>query len=245
MVIPYFFFTVVLAVPKALMNHLSIADVLLKSALGNGSWFVSSLIVAELAFISMRFIKSKYAIYITETACLLLAYLLTDTDISLHHNYWNFHNALIGLFFMCLGYQYHQSEQRFRPIHRLSSTVLLLILFISIKIYVLYSGTSLLIEPVNITSYPIFVTDTIIGILLLITVAKHLPNSPWLSWTGRHSLVYYFFCGAVPMAVSKALALVHLPYVEGHYYLIPLVFILIYASTSAVAWLSYRYLPFL
>lgn len=242
-VLPYFFFTIILAIPKALMNDLPIHQVLLKILLGNGSWFVSSLIVAEIAFTFVLIIKSKCIIYIVQITCLFLAYLLTDTNISMRHNYWNFHNALIGMFFLCLGYEYHQHEKCFQIFHRLSQLLLLLIAFITIKIYVIYSGTSLLVEPVNISNYPLFFVDTIIGILLFIAIAKRLSHLPWLIWTGRHSLVYYFFCGAVPMTVAKGLTLLHIPY-NNHYYLIPIAFVLVYIITTAITWLAYHYLPF-
>lgn len=245
-VLPYFFFTTLLAVPKALANQLSVADVLMSIALGNASWFVSSLIVAELALAFALFTKSKWLIYSMQIGCLLLAYLLTGSSLSLHYNYWNFHSALIGLFFLCLGHQYRLCEARFQLFNRTSSIILLFIILILIKVYIIKSGISLVVGPVEITSYPVFIVDMIVGILLLTAISKRMPTLSWLAWTGQHSLVYYFFCGAVPMAVSMTLNALRLPFTEhGNYLLIPFAFLLVYALTTLVTWLAYRYLKFL
>ena len=160
----------------------------------------------------------------------------------MHHNYWNFHNAFIGLIFMYLGYEYHQHENRLHILNRLS-LLLLLLNIILIKIYVLRSGISLLIEPVMVNNYPVFLLDTICSILLAVGLFKRLPSIHWLQWIGRHSLVYYFFCGAVPMLVTKLLSMVHFPY--HSYWQIPVVFVFICLIASAIVWISYRFLPFL
>ena len=245
--LPYFFFTTLLALPKALANHLPVGNVLSDILLGQASWFISSLVVAELIFMNASFTGSKWRIYSMQIACLLLAYLLTGSSISLNYNYWNFHSALVGLFFLCLGYQYRQCEERcFQLFNRPLSFTLLLIFFIIIKVYVIGNGISMLVAPVDIASYPLFLADTIAFILLLTTVAKRMPNLTWLAWTGRHSLVYYFFCGAVPMAVAMAFNGLGFSFCGlRNYFLIPLAFLLVYALTSIVAWLAYRYLRFL
>lgn len=245
-ILPYFFFTTILAIPKALANHLPITDVLTSVLLGNASWFISSLIVAELLFISVLILRCKWHIYAVQIVCLLLAYLLTGSELALHYNYWNFHSALIGLFFLCLGHQYRQYEARFQLFNRTSSIILLSITLILIKVYVINDDISLLVGPVEITSYPVFIVDMTVGILLLIAISKRMPTLSWLAWTGRHSLVYYFFCGAVPMAVAMALNALRLPFTEhSNYLLIPFAFLLVYVLTTLVTWLAYRYLKFL
>ena len=242
-VLPYFFFTLLLAFPKALMNHTPVLDIIIQILQGNGSWFVTSLITAEILFACALCVHKKWVIHCLPIVSLIAAWLLTGSDISMHHNYWNFHNAFIGLIFMYLGYEYHQHENRLHILNRLSSLLLLLLLFILIKVYVLRSGISLLIEPVMVNNYPVFLLDTICSILLAVGLFKQLPSIHWLQWVGRHSLVYYFFCGAVPMLVTKLLSMVHFPY--HSYWQIPVVFVFICLITSAIVWISYRFLPFL
>lgn len=242
-VIPYFFFTLLLAVPKAMMNHLPIADVVVQILTGNGSWFITSLITAEVVFACVLSVRNKWLLHCLPIVALTASWLLTDTYVSLHHNYWNFHNALIGLIFLYAGYQYHRNEGSFQLFHRTSSLLLLLIFWIIIKIYVYHTDVRLLIEPVLVDNYAVFLIDTFCFILLAIGLFKRLPSMQWLQWIGRHSLVYYFFCGAVPMAITKLLSILHFPF--HSYWQIPIVFLLVCVFTTIIVWISYRCLPFI
>ena len=242
-VIPYFFFTLLLAFPKALMNHTPVMDIIINILQGNGSWFVTSLITAEIIFSCVLFVHNKWLIHLLPVAAFAGAWLLTDTEASLHHNYWNYHNALIGLVFMYLGYEYHRHEERFQLFHRLSSLSLLLLLLIIIKVYVMMHDISLLIEPVHVSNYPLFLLDTVCFILLAVGLFRRLPAIKWIEWTGRHSLVFYFFCGAVPMVVARLFSAIHLPY--SSYWQIPVAFLMICLISSVIVWLCYHFLPFL
>ena len=242
-VLPYFFFTLLLAFPKALMNHTPVTDIIIQILQGNGSWFVTSLVTAEIIFSCVLYVHNKWLIHLLPVAALTGTWLLTDTEVSLHHNYWNFHNALIGLIFIYLGYEYHRHEQRFQHFHRLSSLSLLLILLIIIKVYVIHHDISLLIEPVHVSNYPLLIADTVCFILLAVGIFRRLPSIHWLQWTGRHSLVYYFFCGAVPMVVARLFNIIHIPFTS--YWQIAVAFLLVYLLSTVIVWLSYRLLPFL
>lgn len=242
-VLPYFFFTLLLAVPKALMNHVPVMDVILQILKGNGAWFVTALTTAEVIFSCVLFVRNKWLLHCLPVAAFAAAWLLTGTDVSLHYNYWNFHNALIGLVFMYFGYEYHRHEKLFQLFNRLSSLFLLLIVLILIKIYVLRNGISLLMEPVGISNYPVFLVDSVCFILLSVGISQRVPAWQWPSWVGSHSLVYYFFCGAVPMLVVKLFSLIHFPY--HSYWQIPIAFALICVLTTFIVWICYRYLPFL
>ena len=239
-VVPYFFFTLLLCLPKALFHDISPYSLLLQIVKGNGSWFVSSLITAEVVFSCALWLKKAWVIHMLAAIALTIAMLLTGTDLSAHHNYWNFHNALIGLVFICLGYEYHRHEERFQFLHRTSSLMILLFVFVIIKIYILKSGTSLLIEPVAISNYAVFMLNMLCTLPLAVGLAQRLPAARWLQWTGQRTLVYYFFCGAIPAAVSMFFTIP-----AGQYYLIVIAFIIVYFITSAIVWIFYRYLPFL
>jgi len=245
LILPYFFFTLLLALPKSLVRDVSLTDIFIDIIIGKGSWFVASLIVCELVMIILGLLKRKSVIYITQIACLLLAYLLIDTNFSIYQNYWNVHSALIGMFFLCLGYEYRVFEKQLECLHHFWVFILVLLLFIATKVYVIWSGASLIVSPVIISSFPLFIADSILGILLLITLFRKIPNISWLNWTGKHSLVYYFFCGAVPTVVALGLNIIHLPFIESQYYRMFIAFLLVYALSSGLVWISYEYLPML
>lgn len=242
LIIPYFFFTSILAIPKSYINNIPIVDVIIKILTGNGSWFVTSLITAEILFSIVIYINRKWILHLLPIIAIISAYLLTETNISMHYNYWNFHNALIGVFFLYLGYQYHQYESHltFAPFVMIG----ILLIFIVTKIFVYMFNISLLIEPVIIRNYPIFILDTVSCIILLISIVKYIPLIKWLSWTGSHSLVYYFFCGAIPMIVTKIMINAGITY-NNNYILIPFVFIIVYLLSTLIVFLSYRYLFFI
>lgn len=242
-VTPYFFFTLLLAVPKSLANDIPVSNILINIICGNASWFVTSLIVAELLFSFLLYVNKQWLIHIVAPLSLIASWLLTGTNIAVNYNFWNFHNALIGLFFLYLGYEYHRHETFFQRFNSHYISFILLIVLIAIKTYIYNNDVSLLIEPVCISNYFVFLIDTIVFILFLITINYQLSNFNSIQWVGRHSLVYYFFCGAVPMAVSKTLFAVNINYTA--YWQIPLVFIIVVIISSIIVWLCYRCLPFL
>lgn len=243
-VIPYFFFTLLLAIPKAVVNDISINEVITKILLGNGSWFVTSLIMAEIIFSFILYAYKRWLLHLLPVICLISAWLLTGTQLSNHYNYWNIHNALIAVSFLYVGYQYHCNEQVLNSIFsKVPYFILLALFFIAIKIYVLNTNTSLLLEPVLINNYPVFLLDCISCIFLLTTISKYLPSVKFIEWIGKHTLVYYFFCGAVPMTVAKILEYTGLSY-QNAFMLIP-TFIIITIVSTIITFLCYRFLPIL
>ena len=243
-VLPYFFFTLLLAVPKALATGQPITDVIMKILLGNGSWFVASLAVAEALMTAALAVEKRWVVHTMVWTGLIAALLLTDSEVSMHYNFWNFHNALVGLWFLYAGWLYRGVAHRIPLIHRLFNIPILLLILIVLKIVEHVQQYNMLMEPVYISNYPVFLADCLASVLLGIAVATRLPKLRFLEWTGRHSLVYYFFCGAVPTVVSLALGKLGFGYDEQRWRLVP-AFLLVYALTTAVAWAAYRWLPFL
>ena len=251
-IVPYFIYTAIMAFPKAFMNDLPLQDVLVNILLGRASWFIAALTLAELCFIGIRWLNEKFRWlyekfrWLNEDCMVCAAFivsltaarLLTGTNLTINYNYWHCHSALIALAFICLGYLYHKHEAHFQRFNTTISASLLILLFIATKIYVWHRGVSLLICPVSISNYPVFIIDNCCFILVLIALFRRLPGVCCLSWTGKHSLVYYFFCGAVPMATAWMLEALHLS-CDNRYWLMPLAFLLVYALTTLIVWLNH------
>ena len=100
---------------------------------------------------------------------------------------------------------YHKWENVFHRFHNLSSSFFLFILLVIIKVYEHTQGISLLIEPIQVNNWYVFIFDTFICTLFLVSLAKQLESVTWLEWTGRRSIVYYFFSGGIPLIVSSLL----------------------------------------
>lgn len=92
---------------------------------------------------------------------------------------------------------------------------------------------------VGITSYPLFFLDTFLSLFVMVQACRTFRFPHVVEYTGSHSLVYYFLSGGVPLLVSRAAAAFHEPTAA----LEPLLFIIVYLITTALAWLVYRYLP--
>ncbi len=75
---------------------------------------------------------------------------------------------------------------------------------------------NMLVWPISINNYPIFLLDILLCSVLMIQIFKRLPPCKWLEWTGSHSLVYYFLCGGVPLITSRVFERIGLSY-HGNY----------------------------
>ena len=243
-IIPYFFFTTILAVPKAFVTHRPVVGLLTAIVCGNGSWFVTALVVVQLMATAAFMANKRWVYALLPVGSFVLALLLQDTEVSNHHNYWNFHNALAAMPFFFAGCLYRRVEPRLQLICHPLSLILYLPVLVLLKIYEQNHAVSLVVEPVIFGSWPVFLTDMFTGILLLLAVCRLLPRLRYVEWIGSHSLVVYFFCGAVPTAVALVFHKTGFHY-NNQYWHVLMAFILVCLLTTAVTWLCYRYLPFL
>ena len=215
--LPYFIFTSVLAFPKALVHgsEMGVADALCAVAGGQASWFVAALFVADLIFFTaIRAARGSNAV-LTAVAVVCFGGSIWLSTVS-HPNYWQLENGLQGVLFLYMGHMYHKYEPFFNRFNTWQFNVLLFLSLILVKTYVYVNGVNMLICPVNITSYPVFLIDITVFLLFFVNVFKALPECRWLGWTGSHTIVYYFFCGAVPMAVSMLFNRMGFPYQGGY-----------------------------
>lgn len=244
-IIPYFIFTTLIAIPKALAHHtdIDLPAIALNIFLGKASWFVAALAVAETLFAIIMWITRGKKIWI-----LALSLVMFMVSIMISHNGtvypWYINNGMQAVLFLCAGYLYHYRETFFNRFNTISYTSLLFILLIILKIYEYKYDVDLLICPIKISNYPVFLIDISISTLLLVTIFKKLRPCKAIEWTGTHSIVYYFFCGAIPSVISIFMNKVGLNYI-GNYFSIAVAFILVYILTSAIAWIIYRYMPYI
>lgn len=234
-ILPYFFFTLLLAFPKALMTDLSFKEVIVNILEGKGSWFVAALAVAEIEFSFAMMLRRHWSFHILPWIAIILAFLLTG-NLDNEHNYWKVHNALIAFLFLYLGHMYRRYEQQLQFLKTHTASLLCLLLLIVIKVYVQQSHQSWVIDGVEVTCYPLFLVDMLLGICLMRNIIAQLPRLAFLHFVGIHSLLYYFFCGAVPMAVTSALRHFSFDY-DGQYWHIIVAFLLVCLISSLIVWM--------
>jgi fucose 4-O-acetylase-like acetyltransferase len=237
-IIPYFIFTAVIALPKAFVHDdTSLAETYADVLTGHASWFVAALAVAQVVF--AFYVKiSRYRPMALAWMCALpyliiaTTYHLVDSERWTSTNFWCWHNALLMLPFICAGYLFRRHSQWMTLIKRPCAIILMLISEVILKYWIHSHSLFMTLQPIHIDSFTLLLIDGLIGCLLIIAVCHWLPRIKWVEWTGAHSLVYYFICGGIPLLVTRVLTTIGRPY-EDNYLNIIIAFILVYAISSA------------
>ncbi len=238
LLLPYFIFTLLIAVPKALVHGNSLAPMELLHPIltGTASWFVASLIVAELIFTLFIYFARGRERLILAFGVLMLVLSMMAQRLSLP-DWWYWKEALLALFFLSLGYVFHGNESRSDFLFKPAATIVVLLLLISLKCAEQFLGINLVI--VNISNYAVFALDMTLGILLLMSMCRKIWRIRIMEWTGRTSLYYYFLCGGVPLTVGRLMNLAGLEY-SGSYLLVAFAFLTVYAITTLAVWIICR-----
>ncbi len=247
LLIPYFIFVPVIGLLKAPVHgqQIEILSILRSLILGEASWFISALIVAELILtLVLSRCRKEMMIWCLMALALLSAVIWANTlsPFTNNHNYWHVNEMSLGMFFMCLGLIYRLHETVLRRItDKWLFAVIAFLLLASTKYIILTSSLQMSFGPVTISSFPLFVADNLLAVSFLVALFRHLPSIGCIAWTGRHCIVYYFVCGGVPLIVSHALKAIGIPY---GMFTILMAFLLVYAIASLITFLIYRYTPF-
>ncbi len=246
LLLPYFIYTAIIAVPKALWHGTPVAEGLIGILTGRASWFVAALIVAQLLFLAMLVLSHsrQWVMVLLSVVSAVGCWALVPSDYANYINYpWQLENALFVIPVLCGGWLYRIYEPRLSILSKPQSLLVLAIAVIGLKCVEYSNDYQLWVEPVIVDNLPVFALDLTITTLLMVGLAKLMPPMRTLEWTGSHSLVYYFFCGAVPLLVSYCFNRAGITY-NGHYILVIIVLLPVYIVTSVIAYLVYRFLPF-
>ena len=213
LVVPYFMFMLCFALPKSLAHHkdLDFVEMLQPILMGEASWFITALVMAQLLFIFFLWITREKMLPLTILTLLsvVAAACFSNADHSIiafnKFNFWHINEALLAVFFLFLGYTCHRYPVVFRQLSHLYYLLPLLLLWIALKYYVWNSGFQMLFGPLNATPLLLFILILTMSTLLFCAISQYLPSCAPVEWVGRHSLVYYFFCGGVPFMVSQVM----------------------------------------
>lgn len=244
-IIPYFIFMSVIALPKALAHgkFVSVSDSILSIVLGQQSWFITALATAEIVFSILLYLSKQYKWVLT--IGVLISFigiiLLTGNEQMLAHNYWNIMDGLLAISFLYIGYQYHQKENVINRFPLYLYIIPFILFFISKWVIVEYKVYCYL-GPVDIDNYPVFIVDNVLAILLITRLCKLLPDMKPISWMGSHVIVYYFLCGGVPLTLSVLANKIGFSY-YGNYLQVIVVLIAVYLMITLLTWFIYKYIP--
>lgn len=244
-IIPYFIFMSVIALPKALAHgkFVSINDSILSIVLGQQSWFITALATAEIIFSILLYLSKQYkwVLPIGVLISFIGIILLTGNEQMLAHNYWNIMDGLLAISFLYIGYLYHQKENVINRFPLYLYIIPFILFFISKWVIVEYKVYCYL-GPVDIDNYPVFIVDNVLAILLITRLCKLLPDMKPISWMGSHVIVYYFLCGGVPLTLSVLANKIGFSY-YGNYLQVIVVLIAVYLMITLLTWFIYKYIP--
>ena len=254
---PYFIFTSALALPKAWLHGAggSISDLLLTILTGQGSWFIASLAVAELLFCFLLWLSRAHWRWLAGAGlfAVALAYGFGTRRLAFEANWWHVNEAVVALPSLLLGYMAHRFD-KLGTRWRLGLFALLLVLSLPVNVLVASSSwPSVLVGALVLPR--LFLVKNALSVLLLYLLftisqrdgvrwVEQMPR--WLaamvSWTGRRSIVYYFFSSGIPTALTAVFSRLGYTY-RGCYAEVLVVFFLNLLLITLVTWAIYRYLP--
>ena len=226
LLIPYFIFTSLLAIPKLVIRDSSIdyQSIAINILSGKASWFIAALIVAECIFtILLLIIRGKHQWLSTIAVACFVFYFIVPYN---QHNYWQWQDALLTFDFLYLGYVFHQYQHFFNTINKSIYSSILLLIFLTIKKYEYH--VDLPMRNIAIENIPLFLADVFIWLLFIISIIRYIPRCKMIEWTGRHCIVYYFLAGGCPLIVSSLMNKTGFNF-DGYYYRYIVAFILVYA----------------
>ena len=122
--IPYIIFTTAMYIPKNIIhsNGIDFVEMTKNILMGQASWFIAALIIAELIFSIGIWISKKKNIPLAIMGVLgfgLSIYLSSKNQTY----FWQLDNALQALLFLYIGYLYHQYESIFNTINKMPYTL--------------------------------------------------------------------------------------------------------------------------
>lgn len=236
LIVPYLFFNFLIAFPKNIMNgNTDILYILFTIISGQASWFVSTLIVCKTAMTLLSILHNKW---LTSACCVVPFILMSINSSAIPVPILNV--SAIAIIFMEAGHLYRRWEKQIDVLSRKYIIFISVLLFIFIKIYEYKYDLKMTFYYISIDNYPLFLIDCLLGCYLLVWLTRRVDTTHPLvlaaEWTGRHSLVYYFICGGVPLVVGR-----YMPaYMPPHYEMVIMAFLLVYLLSSCITYTLYR-----
>ena len=247
LIIPYLFFTLLIAIPKAWVHHnqISLQSIFIPIITGKASWFVATLIVAEIYYALIQYLADRLCFslrsrLLLETCTMLspvIGYLIFEEYCSIDI----LSVTTIALVFIFLGRMFRLIEHRMIFVQHHWVIVCMALLLFCMKLYENKANVFMTFFYIRIDSFPLFYADTLLSCLLLVSLLRKIKGTlRLLSWTGRHSLVIYFFCGGVPICIAHVM-----PTYNGSLGLLFVAFLLVWLLASLIAWGVYKFLPWI
>lgn len=202
-IIPSIIFASIEFFPSVLIqgHDISLEYGLYKTFGGGTYWFTSALVVAEL-FLLLSFCARYSNIWFYIIPCFIMALIARYCyDVNIMNEFWAWNRGLMSLTFLALGGLYWSYEKRFDSLKRWYFVLPLLIIYAIVVMGLLGYNNPLISMR---TIQPLGFISSSISCLLLVWLAKILPEVSFISFIGKNTLGFYFMSGALPIILSIA-----------------------------------------
>lgn len=258
LVMPYFMFVTLLAVPKAFLHGYGIvvSTMAWQIVSGQESWFIAALTISEIVFSFVLWLTKDNmpVLMLFVAAAMALNIMFGSGYMSFAPDFWHINEAAIALFFIILGYICHRYfELLSLHLKNVNLGIIISVLLTALLCMKCYTYGHL---EHSVSVYALVwphgsLLSVTVSVMLLFILFSMAPRGKRftdkfavyaLLWIGRHSIVYYFFCSGIPTALTVVLAKAGYTFQGHHWEVIPIFFINVVIITF-VAWIVYRYFP--
>ena len=244
---PYFIFTFFIGICKNLFysGSIHVLSLLEKILWGYASWFIASLIVAELLFsVLLHFSQySKWVLVAGSVACMFLSIIFNQLDVfGTGPGLWNFIYALLMVFYLYMGYSFNEHNAFFKRIQNLYVASASGLLFVILKCLEMISIHAYSLEVSSLLFYVFLFLETICIFFTLYYIFSQIKKVYVLPWIGMHCIVFYFLNGGVANVIVLLLHKADFFY-NGAYLHVLVVFFLVIFVNTILTYMIYKYVP--
>ena len=236
----YFVFTFIIVAPKSLTHGTNILDGILGIFLGRASWFVATLIVAELLLLPIfKYNKSSKKLFFISLVMMAISLWVYDIIPS---QPWHYNKGFSAAAYMIWGYLTYLNRNKLQKFIK-PITMVLLLVFYGVVRYLDYKYWGIkysMPQDVSLSSI-IFIFESVLGVSLMFVVCNLLPRISLLHSIGRNSLIYYYLNGGVVVVLTT----LFLRFGFCGYGYVLLMFVLATAILSFAAQIINKYCPFM
>lgn len=262
-VVPYFIFVLLLAIPKVIIGHAGLKQIVIDILLLRASWFVISIAVMQLLFATVLKIKATITNLLFATGIFfLIGYLFVllfrDCPQWILNNPWLYSEelpnrlpacinlALVQSPFFALGILFRHYEKNIPERIFNGGGYLIISIFLYVVLYIWidhnYIGSSICVAVDEYNNILMIFLIGIIGIWAMMCISHKIKYCKPINYVGKYSILFYFLNGGVLTIVSPIIKKISL--LDPNLYLNQLIVAIISTAVMfPMVWFINKYLP--
>ncbi|MCD8318977.1 MAG: acyltransferase [Paraprevotella sp.] len=203
LILPTILFSTLIYVPKMIFHtaDLSIVRYLHEVLGGISYWFTSTLSVAQIILLTLFLTRRSSPWFYLIVSAVGFA---IGMELYRRNSYpfpWYYQTGLTSMLLMTLGGVYQRYETRINPILKTTGAIMAFLVYL-VCLFLTWNTQTLACMPpieVNLSG----AAAILCSIVSVIALGHILPRFKILEYIGRHSIVFYFFSGAMPALICK------------------------------------------